>query len=102
VVADAILGSNANDVRECIETYWPHLALVALMGLMGLPYWAERRFNTLAGAAPPGKLRDRMIGTAMLALFAALHLNDSSCVSARQWTRRLAPCRARREVRNLC
>jgi heptose-I-phosphate ethanolaminephosphotransferase len=79
VVADAILGSNANEVREFIESYWPHLALVAVLalGVVGLLYWVERRFNTLAGAAPAGNRRDRVIGTALLALFAALHINDT-------------------------
>ena len=79
VVADAILGSNANEVREFIESYWAHLGLVTLLalGLMGLLGWVERKFNAIATDAPPGNRRDRVIGTTMLALFAALHINDT-------------------------
>ena len=79
VVADAILGSNANEVREFIESYSVHLGLVVLLalGLMALLAWVERRFNAIATDAPPGNRRDRVIGTTMLALFAALHINDT-------------------------
>ncbi len=79
VVGDAILGSNANEVREFVETYWAHIGLVSLLaiGLVGMLYWVERRCNTIASAAPAGNRRDRMIGTFMLALFAALHINDT-------------------------
>jgi len=78
VVADAILGSNANEVREFIETYWVHLLLVALLlvATIGLQVWVERKFN--AGGAElskAGNRRDRLLGTGMFALFALLHLN---------------------------
>lgn len=77
VVADAILGSNPNEVREFVETYWPHLGLVALLlvGLVGLLSWVERRFNTIPGPAAPGNWRDRSVGAFFLMLFAALHAN---------------------------
>lgn len=79
VVADAILGSNANEIREFIETYWPYLILVSLLAvaLIALLYWVERKFNAIATDAPASNRRDRWLGTTMLALFAALHLNPT-------------------------
>jgi heptose-I-phosphate ethanolaminephosphotransferase len=79
VVADAILGSNPNEVREFIESYWPHLALVTLLlaGLVALLYWAERKSQRAAGAAPVTRRRDHWLGSALFALFAALHLNTT-------------------------
>lgn len=77
VVADAILGSNADEVREFIQSYWPYMALVALLAaaLVGLLYWVESRFNAASNDAPAGNRRDRWLGAGMLGLFAALHLN---------------------------
>lgn len=80
VVADAILGSNADEAREFIETYWPHLALVTLLAaaMIGLLFWVERKFNRPGAARPaPAGRRDRWLGTGLLALFAALHLNTT-------------------------
>jgi len=80
VVADAILGSNADEAREFLETYWPHLALVTLLAaaMIGLLFWVERRFNRPGAARPaPAGRRDRWLGTGLLALFAALHLNTT-------------------------
>ena len=79
VVADAILGSNTNETREFIETYWMHLSLVAALSiaLIVLLCWVERRFNTLAGNIQDGRRRARWLGLAMLTLFAAMHLNTT-------------------------
>ncbi|CAH0157398.1 Phosphoethanolamine transferase CptA [Massilia sp. Bi118] len=77
VVADALLGSNANEAREFIETYWLHLSLVTLLvaALIALLYWVERKLGRAAGEEALANRRDRWLGTGMLALFAALHLN---------------------------
>jgi len=77
VVADAILGSNPNEIREFVQTYWPHLALVSLLAgaLVVLLYWMEYKFDAAARHRPTANRRDRWIGTGMLGLFAALHLN---------------------------
>jgi heptose-I-phosphate ethanolaminephosphotransferase len=79
VVADAILGSNANETREFIETYWMHLSVVAgvSLALIALLCWAERRCGRPADALAHCGRRDRWLGTAMLSLFAALHLNKT-------------------------
>ena len=80
VVADAILGSNANEAREFIETYWANLLLVAVLlaSMIGLQYWIERKFGSSPGAAPKaGHRRERLLGSAMFMLFAALHFNDT-------------------------
>lgn len=80
VVADAILGSNANEVREFIHTYWPHLALVSLLtaAMVGLFLWVEYRLKAMPGDLPVGaRWRERLIGTGMLILFAALHFNTT-------------------------
>jgi len=78
VVADAILGSNANEAREFIANYWVHLVLVSalLVAMIGLQAWVERKFNsTCAGAPKAGNRRERLLGSSMVALFALLHLN---------------------------
>lgn len=79
VVADAILGSNPNETREFIETYWMHLSLVAALSiaLIVLLCWVERRLRTLAPAIESSNRRGRWLGIAMLTLFAALHLNKT-------------------------
>ncbi len=80
VVADAILGSNVNEVHEFIDTYWPHLALVSLLtaAMVALFLWVERRLKAMpAGTQEAGTWRERLIGTGMLILFAALHFNTT-------------------------
>ncbi len=78
VVADAILGSNANEVREFTHTYWPHLALTSLLAgaLVALLYRVERKLGAAGSYASAGR-RHRWLGTGMLALFAALHFNST-------------------------
>lgn len=78
VVADAILGSNANEAREFIASYWVHIVLVSalLVAMIGLQAWVERKFNTTRADAPKtGNRRERLLGTGMFALFALLHFN---------------------------
>ncbi|MFS2018304.1 phosphoethanolamine transferase [Massilia sp. CT11-108] len=80
VVADAILGSNANEVHEFVVTYWPHLALVSLLtvAIVGLFLWVERRLKAMPASMPAaGRWRERLIGTGMLISFAALHFNTT-------------------------
>lgn len=79
VVADAILGSNRNEVREFIETYWTRFALVTLLvaAMVTCLYWAERRLQRVACDASLVSRRDRWLGTGMVALFALIHLNPT-------------------------
>jgi heptose-I-phosphate ethanolaminephosphotransferase len=80
VVAEAILGSNASETREFIESYWIHLVLIAglMIALVSLQYWIERRFRSIQPAPPKaGGRRERWLGSGMLTLFIALHLNST-------------------------
>jgi heptose-I-phosphate ethanolaminephosphotransferase len=77
VVAQAILGSNASETREFIETYWLRLMLIAVLviALISFQYWIERRFRLAQPGPCKAGRRERWLGTAMLGLFIALHFN---------------------------
>jgi heptose-I-phosphate ethanolaminephosphotransferase len=75
-VADAILGSNPDEVEEFLSTYGIHMLLVAALplALVALMAWLERRRG---GVEPAATGRVRWLGLALTVLFGVLHLNPT-------------------------
>jgi len=78
-VADAIRGSNPEEVQEFLFTYGIHMVLVAALplSLAVLLGWLERRGMRKAGPAVAPTRRARWLGATLVALFGALHLNPT-------------------------
>lgn len=78
-VADAILGSNPEEVQEFLSSYGIHMVLVAALplALTALLAWLERRRWRGPAATTAPSRRGRWLGAALAALFGALHLNPT-------------------------
>jgi heptose-I-phosphate ethanolaminephosphotransferase len=78
-VADAIRGSNPEEVSEFLSSYGIHMLLVAALpvSLTVLLAWLERRWRRAADWSAVATRRTRLLGALLAALFGALHLNPT-------------------------
>jgi heptose-I-phosphate ethanolaminephosphotransferase len=78
-VADAIRGSNPEEVGEFLASYGIHMLLIAALpvALTALLAWLDRRWRRAADWPAAASRRARVLGACLAALFGALHLNST-------------------------